>query len=34
MNEFTPQKDPSKSAGEKDFGSTQLRKTIFKKHYS
>jgi hypothetical protein len=33
MNEFTPQKDVGKSA-DKELGSTQLRKTIFKKHYS
>lgn len=35
MNEFTtPQKDLARSMGDKDLGSTQLRKTIFKKHYS
>jgi len=35
INEFmTPSKEAGKSAGDKDIGSTQLRKTIFKKHYT
>lgn len=35
INEFiTPNKQAGKSAADKDIGSTQLRKTIFKKHYT
>lgn len=35
MNEYsTPQKELNKSTADKDIGSTQLRKTIFKKHYT
>ncbi len=35
MNEFsTPTKEMGKSTADKDIGSTQLRKTIFKKHYT
>ena len=30
----TPQKDANKSSNDKDIGSTQLRKMIFKKHYT
>ena len=35
INEFmTPNKEPGKTSAERDIGSTQLRKTIFKKHYT
>lgn len=35
MNDFsTPQKDMGKSGADRDIGSTQLRKMIFKKHYT